>query len=1113
MADDYDPFNLKKHPGYYAELVQERDPTQDVAASYVKNHQYDGGILGQLERNPHGLGDSPLPFDPTGAEVRSTSEGGSAFAERPKDPLTPAYEGASPALGAFGMGQGIGHVATEALEGDYKEAGMNMLPLLAGMVVPGAPKGVRGPKVLPREIDSRGFYSPSLEAAKALPQETGTVQQMRSMLLKHGAKPKEFEATGFNDRFLGRGLAAQERALNQRSDALSAELSNTKRPPTPERAAAIRAEMQALNAQRSGINAQIDQLPPVSRAEIEQYLRDNRVQLGETVPTNTWAVTDGKDNVLARYATEDEAMWHAETKDRDGALGLDVRRVPRDQSFESYSTPGGIPGSYREVVTTLPFDQKVPLKLEKLEPFGPDGSGDAMWQGRYLVRGVTEAPFEIGNQKIGRITYWPETYNFRGERGPEKYVVNSPNMQNAGFATLDEAKAAIRKNYNEANPNNFMNKEREDIYTSSHWPGITNPLLHYRQKDFLNHADPTSVGSLEKVTQPGAAGEAFWSKMKDVDAALSGEHGRAIDDWVGGPHNMEDSGQVGGLMMPGRLESLPPTEWERMAQPVRAQLRQTYGETIPVYRAENLGGQSTGRQNKLNSYTTDRRVAESMAGVRPEQPIIGAAEIAQAEQALKRTGEATLGGTTFRYNPQDKSIDMYTGNQYVTDTPSIRHTIDDLNAYRAEINAASAAARAKVRETRLPVDAVVWATDRFNQKELIARADMERSPSPQSGSGEGTTSGGAGRSPESNLPSKTRVLDEMQSDWAQRARDQGTRDEAAMADIDRQLAETGKTLDALNDQAFPIIRDKFGFQGGDNLSASYYLKGALSRGTIESTPELKAWLTKFEETENAKMDLSNKLHAARSGVPSAPYISNTSDWVDLGLKQALIDAAKDPSVNRLAWAPGKVQADRYGLEKHVKSIGSNPVEGYGPGGKQVVLHGPSGVVASGYIDANGVIQKGYDAFREGTGRHLSEFIGKEMADKVMAKPEAHVLEGQDLRMGGEGMKSFYGDMTPEGYQSGIVGTRLQKLVKGLDPEAARVEPTKIEIDNSKASSNEYDEIFTSEQYPSVKITPAMREKILKEGLPLFNIAALSALVQRILGQGQPDTEDEDGGGF
>jgi hypothetical protein len=122
------------------------------------------------------------------------------------------------------------------------------------------------------------------------------------------------------------------------------------------------------------------------------------------------------------------------------------------------------------------------------------------------------------------------------------------------------------------------------------------------------------------------------------------------------------------------------------------------------------------------------------------------------------------------------------------------------------------------------------------------------------------------------------------------------------------------------------------------------------------------------------------------------------------------------------------------------------------------------------------------------------------------------------------MKSFYGDMTPEGYQSGIVGTRLQKLVKGLDPEAARVEPhelagnTKfhrtyleelpdgriavIGLKGQNLSRNPPEQLgaFKTEaealafsdkvdrggfDYPSIPITPAMREKILKEGLPLF----------------------------
>jgi len=37
-----------------------------------------------------------------------------------------------------------------------------------------------------------------------------------------------------------------------------------------------------------------------------------------------------------------------------------------------------------------------------------------------------------------------------------------------------------------------------------------------------------------------------------------------------------------------------------------------------------------------------------------------------------------------------------------------------------------------------------------------------------------------------------------------------------------------------------------------------------------------------------------------------------------------------------------------------------------------------------------------------------------------------VLEGQDLKVGGEGMKSFYDKILP---------TQLQKLVKKLDPNA------------------------------------------------------------------------------
>jgi hypothetical protein len=862
MADDYDPFNLRKHPGYYAELVQERDPTQDVAASYVKNHQYDGGILGQLERNPHGLGDSPLPFDPSGAELRSTSEGGSAFAERPKDHMQPVAELISPTLGAFGAGQMAGTAYKEAGEGDYQEAGMSLAPLLAGMVVPGAPKGARGLKSIPREIDARGFYSPSLEAVKGLGQESGTVQQFRSMLLKAGGKPKELDAVGFDKAF-----------------------------PDP--------------------NAK------VSRQEIEQYLRDNRVQLGR----ETLGPLESTTNKNSKYNIPQVVRAARESGDTPGDLELTLandgdayralmQRFPElngnedwasivaqdvfggpdrpsgASKFDSYSTPGGIPGSYREVVTTLPDQAAKSARLKAID--------------RELE--------DIAMSRAGR----------RGQELPER---------------LRDAEADRRLELITE-----RDKLNEPDYTSSHWPDITNPVLHYRQKDFAGTGPVAEA--LDSIAR-----ERFDKPYRDLDAS----------------------------------------------------------------------------QQRL------------------------------ADEAARGLG---------------------------------------------------------------------WDTG------------------------------------------KTRVLDEMQSDWAQSARDQGTKDSAAIEAMKAQWQQTVTDRDSAIGQSADYLKNYLAKHGLPSSvvkgldSEHAVIRGKVTReqlGLMADAGDTKAaaLAAEYDLKANAALDLQRKLTGLEEGVPSAPYISNTSDWVDLGLKQALIDAAKDPSVNRLAWAPGKVQADRYNLAKVASALRYEP--------KTNTFDA---------FNSDGHIVHTQTA----TPEQLPGIVGKDVAKALLAAPATESARGamrhnlhlsEDMNFGGEGMKSFYGDMTPEGYQSGIVGTRLQKLVKGLDPEAARVNPHampdrrsiitqvddvlathKVHGQQRRQMADHIADIVEREgpaalddyaappgfeqawaaavgaakksggtQYPSIPITPAMREKILKEGLPLFNVAALSALVSRILGQGQPDTEGEDGGGF
>lgn len=114
----------------------------------------------------------------------------------------------------------------------------------------------------------------------------------------------------------------------------------------------------------------------------------------------------------------------------------------------------------------------------------PPGPGTAMWNGTRAVEGVTEIPFRVGSEGSyeGKIMHWPQTYRNDKPAG-EKWVVNHPNMQNAQFNSLEEAKSAL-----ESRAQNFS---RDDVYTHGHWRGETNPILHTRYDERSIGGDKT----------------------------------------------------------------------------------------------------------------------------------------------------------------------------------------------------------------------------------------------------------------------------------------------------------------------------------------------------------------------------------------------------------------------------------------------------------------------------------------------------------------------------------------------------------------------------------------------------------------------------------------------
>jgi hypothetical protein len=137
-------------------------------------------------------------------------------------------------------------------------------------------------------------------------------------------------------------------------------------------------------------------------------------------------------------------------------------------------------------------------------------------------------------------------------------------------------------------------------------------------------------------------------------------------------------------------------------------------------------------------------------------------------------------------------------------------------------------------------------------------------------------------------------------------------------------------------------------------------------------------------------------------------------WRELAFKWALRYAAQN-GLDGVAWTSGQMQADRYSLEQHVKSIKWGPVTEGGPsaqqGAQQFVVIDPATAGQGAHIrltlDGDGKVLKA-TALRDARfeGRHIADVVGKEVADRITSN---HVgsLEGEGLKIGGQGLKKLY----------------------------------------------------------------------------------------------------------
>jgi len=294
-------------------------------------------------------------------------------------------------------------------------------------------------------------------------------------------------------------------------------------------------------------------------------------------------------------------------------------------------------------------------------------------------------------------------------------------------------------------------------------------------------------------------------------------------------------------------------------------------------------------------------------------------------------------------------------------------------------------------------------------------------------------------------------LEEIQSDWHQKGRDKGY----LPSDMPKQIATAKLAHRRLKEQLEEAKGnseniDRKLSNGIMPLYQDPEVRQRMEAAKVEHNNRIMDLMPQVMKAEAAHQDLEQK---AKHGVPDAPFKKN---WHELALKKMIHHAAAN-GYDSIAITPGQEQADRYKLSKRVGTVAYHPetqhFQAFAPNRETIIN------------------EKG------ATPERISNLIGKDVAKRLMQAPQTmghHTLEGEDLNVGGEGMKGFYDKMVPAflnqfGKKYGAqVGTMPLPVEGGIEPGwvTKPAAPRTVPLHH----------------FP---ITPEMREDVVKNGVPLY----------------------------
>ena len=333
-------------------------------------------------------------------------------------------------------------------------------------------------------------------------------------------------------------------------------------------------------------------------------------------------------------------------------------------------------------------------------------------------------------------------------------------------------------------------------------------------------------------------------------------------------------------------------------------------------------------------------------------------------------------------------------------------------------------------------------------------------------------------------------LEEIQSDWAQKGKKEGFDREG---ELKKKLKDVGVIFKSTHD-----INHYEDINTGAWFVNPIILTDKADFKVASPNAEQRIAIDNYNEyiRTNHNQGIKN--------IPDMPF-KKTDQWVNLALRRMVRYAAEN-GFDRVAWTNGEQQAERYDLSKQVDEINYTKN-------------------TDGTYDIN--------AIKYGEGKlfdkqsiqesELETYFGKDVSQKIINKEGRHypqynvsVLQGSDLKVGGEGMKAFYDQIIPnaaaklgkpfgakvEQIQIGIIDKSHitwdrngAYIIEGLEGRTFRSRKLAEEW------VDEYGHTESSTQQ-SIPITPEMRQSAL-EGMPLFSRKIIDGTPQNFSGFALP----------